>query len=555
MKNLKTLLFTSLLVLASCTGSKDDNSSTATATDKGTVTKKGGKNILTINLNSEPSSLHPIMSSDYVATQVQNLVLEPLVNLDEDTLEYHPGLAEKYTISEDGKTFTFTLRENLKWHDGTPLTTADILFTFDTYFDDRFKALSSRPYLTNIDKPIAIDERTIQFKVNNPFHGNFGYLTGICQPIPKHIYSDPKEKGIGLKLVGSGPYMLKEFRRGKRIILERNPNWWGNSVPRNAKWYEGIDEVHFKFIQEPAVQMEAFKKGKIDYIFNIRSNNFVKLATGKGWGTKFHKVKTQNKGPKRYSFAYFNLKKKLFQDVRVRKALNFAMNRPMIIKKFHHDLELPGTGPWASQSIYANPKVKALDFDLAQASALLKEAGWQDEDKNGILEKTIDGKKTEFRFTIQTANKEAMRYLTVYKEDLTKVGIHVDLNVTEWTSYVKLIDDRDFDMMLLGWGGGAIDLDPKQLWHCNNAKEGGSNYSSYCNKEVDRLIDVARETLKREERIPVLQKIYKMIAEDYPVISLWSPKYELYTHQDRVKKEKDTLTYGLGSQLWKVIPE
>ncbi len=226
------------------------------------------------------------------------------------------------------------------------------------------------------------------------------------------------------------------------------------------------------------------------------------------------------------------------------------MNRELMIEKFLFGMSSLATGPWYGQSVYASPNVKPILYDVQKATALFKEAGWVDTDGDQILDKVLNGKKTPMSFTIMTANQEVMKYLTMFKEDAKKAGVDINLKVVEWNSFIKLLDERNFDALNLGWSGGNINLDPKQIWHSASATAGGSNFIGYKNPKVDKLIDEARLIMDKKKRTKVLQEVYETIAEDAPYLFMFYTSNSLYAHTKRVKKTKDTLTYTLGTNFW-----
>jgi peptide/nickel transport system substrate-binding protein/microcin C transport system substrate-binding protein len=228
------------------------------------------------------------------------------------------------------------------------------------------------------------------------------------------------------------------------------------------------------------------------------------------------------------------------------------LNRPLMKDKFEYDLAELASGPVYIQSDYANPDVKPLPFDTQAALKILNAAGWTDSDKDGILDKTIAGKKTKLSFTILEPAQDYIKYLTVYKEDASKVGVEVNIKNVEWNSFIKLLDEKNFEAVRLAWTGGSVDWDPKQVWHTSSSNGAGSNFISYSNPEVDKLIDQARKLPQKEQRIPLLRKVHSLISNDYPYIFFFNTKYTLYGHTKRIKKPKDTFVYGVGQQYWTV---
>ncbi|MBL7716709.1 MAG: peptide-binding protein [Bdellovibrionales bacterium] len=507
---------------------------------------KGGTLIL--NLSSEPTTINPITSTDLPAQQVQSFIVESLMDRNADTYEFEPAIAESYKISDDGKVFTFKLRDGVTWHDGKPVTVEDVKFSFDVIFSDKYTTAHMRPYYEGIEKVEIVDAKTVKFTTKDKYFKNFEVAAGLSV-WPKHIYEDAeKGKNLNRELIGTGPYKLEKYEKGKRIVLKRNEKWWGASLPA-LKSQHNFGEIVMRFVTENNVAFEMLKKGDIDYE-ELTPEYYTEKAVGPEWGKKVLKVKTVNKGPKPYGFIGWNLTRPIFQDKKVRIALTHLVNRRLMIQKFRYGMADPATGPWHLASDYASKKVKPIEFDPKKALALLKEAGWEDTDKDGVLDKVIDGKKTRFEISVYTANPDALKYLTVFKEDAKQAGIVIDTKQLEWNSFVKLLDERKFDGMMLSWGAGSVDLDPKQIWHSASAVEKGSNFIGYKNPEVDKLIDEARVTMDKKKRIPILQKVYEVIAADAPYTFLFNDKNTLYGHTAKTKKPVDTFKYAVGTAYW-----
>lgn len=503
-----------------------------------------------LNLGKEPEKLNPITSTDYYASQVQGYAMESLLERNANTYEWEPLLAVEHKISDDMMTFEFTLRDGVKWQDGKPLTVEDVKFSFDVIFDPNFPTAHIRPYYESIEKAEIIAPNKIRFKAKNKYFGNFDSVAGLTV-VPKHIYgaSDKKAlKKLNKTLIGSGPYLLEKYEKGKRIVLQRNKNWWGNLADQQKPKYN-FEKIVMRFVSEESIALEMLKKGEIDFK-GLTPEDFMQKATGPKWGKDVFKVKTENKAPKSYNYIGWNLESELFKDKKVRVAMAHLMNRKLMIEKFKYNLSLPAVGPWHPSSIYASPKVSAIDFDTKKALKLLNEAGWKDSDKDMILDKVVNGKKYDFRMTIITANEDIMKYLTIYKEDAKKAGVEVNIKQVEWNTLLKLVDEKKFDAICLGWGGGSVDIDPKQIWHSSSAVKGGSNFISYKNSQVDKLIDEAREIGERDLRAEKFKVVYELIAEDAPYLFLFTEQYDLYAHTKKMKREADTYQYRVGLDYW-----
>src|SRR5690554_2547487 len=181
-----------------------------------------------MNIGNEPTTLHPLKgATDGSSNDIRAYVVESLLTRDIDTYEWKPALATSWEISEDKKTFTFKLRQGVKWHDGEPLTAADVKWSFDAIFDDQYKAIAIRPYYEGIEKVEIIDDYTVRFVAKTDYYQNFDTSAGLSI-LPKHFYEQEEDLGsayFNKHVVGTGPYKLTLYQRGSRVVLDRNEEW------------------------------------------------------------------------------------------------------------------------------------------------------------------------------------------------------------------------------------------------------------------------------------------------------------------------------------------
>jgi len=508
------------------------------------------KNEFHMNLNGEPSTLNPLTASDGYSNSVQRLVLDTLLTRDLDTFEWKPAVAESYKISPDGLTFTFKLRPGLVFSDGSPLTSADVKATFDAYFDPEQNAAHMRPNFELFEKVETPDPLTVIFKVKEKYFLNFEHAA-LIDILPAKYYKDPKSaKKLSLNIYGSGPYKLESFERGKEIVLTKNEKWWGYRPEARSPEYN-FDRIHLYFVDDETIALENFKRGRFDML-NPSPQTFELKLVGPDWGTKFIKVKAQNKTNSGYNYIGWNLRDPKFKDKRVRRALAYLLDRKLIIDKFFYGMRVEANGPIAVGRDDNDAGVAPIPFDIEKAKALLKEAGWRDSDKDGILDKTIDGKKVSLKITLLNASPSFEKFLTIFKEDALKAGVEIDIRSIEWNSLLKLLADKKYEAVALSWGAGNSDFDFKAIWHSESMQNGGFNDISYSNPLVDNLIEKQRRTLDRNERLKLSHQIFRIIADDAPYLFMFCNKYELYAHSARIWKPKDTFNYGIGNNYWKI---
>lgn len=497
------------------------------------------------NIQIEPTTLNPITSTDGYSVDVHSYIFESLLDVDEDTYDWRPLLATKWEISEDKTKFTFWLREGVKWHDGVELTAEDVKFSFDVNFDvERWKNAHKQFLYENIKSVKVLDKYKVEVEVKSKVYSNFDIVAGTMKILPKHFYAQQKKKSYFNKtLIGTGPYKLSAYYRGNRIVLEKNENWWARDIePYKKMW--NFPKVVLRWVSDGTVSLQMLKKGAFDFL-GLQPEDYVKKAVGPVWGKKVHKVKTKNNSPKGYCYIGMNFTDPILKDKKVRKALYHLVNRKLMIQKFEYNMSTPAVGPIYPSSPYANKSLKPVEFDPKKALALFNQAGWRDTDGDNILDK--NGKKLSLTI-LEPGRYE--KYLTIFKEDAKKAGVDIVIKKIEWNSFIKLVtDEKKFQMCRLCWSA-SIDWDPKQIWHSSSIK-GGSNFISYSNKEVDKLIDKARYIFDRNERIKVLSKVEKQIVDDVPYLFLTYKDSTLYAHTDRIQKERDTYKFTIGLSYWK----
>lgn len=517
----------------------------AAAVEPNRSAPQGG--VMNYNFDAEPESLHPIMAGDLYSTYFKEYVFDYLCVNSDQTWDLLPRLAERWEVSKDGLTFTFFLRKDAYFHNGENVTAEDVKFSFEAIREPKHQALNLVPYFEKFTKVEVVDKYTVKFTASETYFQNLTTLCTNMPILPKSVYGDiNKSVKMQKEAIGSGPYKLEKYDKGQSITLKKFDKWYGDKT-KEWKGYFNFNQVNFRFTKEDNILVERLKKGDLDFAY-LTVEGF-KKATGGPFGKKVFANKVENSQPKSYGFIGFNFKRDIFKDKNTRLAFAHLVNRDLMNKKFFNGWNYLATSPVYVKSEQAPPN-KPIEFDPKKAQELLAKAGWADSDKNGILDKTIDGKKVEFKVSLIYANKDSEKYWTIVKEDAKKAGIEIELKLLEWNSFVKNIDDKNFDMMAMGWGGGDVEDDPKQIWHSTSAGKGGSNYISYNNPEVDKLIDQARAELDKNKRKELFKKVYGAIADDVPYVFMFNRKYEYYANSAKMKKAAETFKYNFGYRSW-----
>ena len=511
---------------------------------------KGG--VFNYHLDAEPESLHPIMKGDLYTRYFNRYVQDVLCENDFNTWQFSPRLAESWTVSPNGLEFTFKIRKDAVFHNGQPVTADDVKFSLEAIRDPKHEALDMIPYYETFTKINVIDKQTIKFTAKEKYFQNLNSLCGLYV-IPKSVYGDITKSVKMLKeAVGAGPYQFVKYDRGQSITIKKFDKWYGNNI-QQWKGYFNFAQINFKVTQDDNIINERLKKGELDYVEFRSTDGFLKV-TGKPFkqsfkSEKFQTLAVKNDMPKSYGYIGFNFLDPILKDKNVRIAFSHLVNRELINQKFAEGLNNLATSP-VSVGTAQSPDRKPLEFSPVKAKQLLTAAGWTDSDKNGILDKVINGKKTEMKLSFIYANKDSEKQWTIVKEDCKKAGIELDLKLLEWNSFIKTVDERKMQLWTMGWGGGDVEGDPKQIFHSTSSGKGGSNYGSYSNPEVDKGIDQARGELDPKKRAALFKKVYGMIADDAPYVFMFNRKFEYYAISNKVKSPGDTFKYDFGYRTW-----
>ncbi len=466
------------------------------------------RDALVVHLESDPSTLNPILSTDSAASSVEKFVYESLLDRDNQTLELKPLLASDWQVADDHLTYTFTIRENVKWQDGSPFTVDDVVYSFERIRDPKIDAAQKRSYFADVVGVKKIDDKTIQFKYRRPYFKALEIIGGM-PIIPKHIFENGEDFNThpaGRNPVGTGPYRFKSWQTGTLITLERNSGYW-KEEPK-------ISGVVFKIIPSSNVALELLKKGALDFA-GLRSIQWEKQTQTPSFTKRFDKYRYWLPN---YSYIGWNSRKPYFADRRVRIAMTMMLDRKTILK----DL-LFGQGEIVSGNFYRygdayNEKVEPYAYDPAGARQLLDEAGWIDHDGDGIRDK--DGVPFSFTFLYPSGSRFSQSMGIIMREDFMRAGIEMKAQALEWTALLKFIHDRDFDAVSLAWAT-TFDEDPYQLWHSSQAEK-GSNFVGFENAEADKLIEAGRIEFDKSKRIEIYKKLHALIHEEEPYTFLFT---------------------------------
>lgn len=478
---------------------------------------KGGT--LRIFAGQYPQSFNYYLENNVLSAEIFGALYESLLSTDPVTAEYIPGLAEKWTISDDKKTFTFWIDERAQWSDGSPVTAEDVAWTF--------KAIMAPENLTGVHKvslevfeqPEVLGVRKIRFTANKVHWRNLGAV-GSMAILPKHAWEKRDFNKVNFSFpVVSGPYQLAEIEEGISVRLTRRTNWWAGVQQRN-KNIANFDTLFFRFFAERNNAFEAFKKGMIDLFPVYTSRLWIKETGGeaflKNWIVK---QKVANHRPVGFQGFAMNMRREPFTDVRVRKALAHLLDRETMNRTLMYDQYFLHRSYYEDLYTEKNPCTNPdLDFNPEKARALLKDAGWVVNPETGMLEK--DGSPLVLRFL--TRDPTADKFLAIYAEDLKDVGIRLEIDKKDWAAWSKDMDEYNYDMTWAAWGAGLF-KDPEGMWASREAeRRSGNNITGFKNENVDALIEKQKELFDVEARHAIVREIDRIVAAEVPYVLLWN---------------------------------
>ena len=491
---------------------------------------------------------------------VQNLVYESLLNLHPTSLDWMPGLATHWQVSSDRMTYRFRLNPNARWSDGQPVIADDIVATWMLMMDKGLQDPSAQLVFEKFAKPVAESKYIVRVASKVLNWRNFLYFSGM--PLyPAHVLKNIdgarylKEYNYKM-LPGTGPYIVNEsdIDRGNRITIRRRQDYWAANERRNIGT-GNFDEIEQIAVRDDNLAFEMFKRGDLDYHYVfvprqwVQEMNFDRVQRGLA-----QKRKVFNDAPKATVGIAINTRKEPWGDIRVRRAFAHLLNRELLIEKILFNEAFPKNSHFFGS--YANPTNPTNPYDPKTAISLLAEAGWKDRDAQGRLVR--NGRPLSVELLYYREDHEPA--FTIYQEDLRKVGITLNLRRVTFETAVRLVDDRQFDLAYLGYGGLLLP-NPETQFHSSLAdQKATNNVTGLKSPRIDALLkeyDVEFDQAKREA---IIREIDGIAANEQHWILTWeaTPPYRLAYSNKFATPDSYLTRYGDNRDpmsLWWVDPE
>ncbi len=489
--------------------------------------KTGGT--LNLIVQPEPPSINLGSSKLGPVSFVGSKIYEGLISLS-PKLEPIPKLAESWTISPDGKTYTFKLRQGVLWHDGKPFTSADVLFSFQKYLPVTFAR--TKLIMEQVESITAPDANTVVFKLKNTYPAFMMIFEATGGTImPKHLYegvTDYRTTQVNNTIVGTGPFKIGEWRRGAYIRLVKNTAYWDKGKPY-------LENIYFHIVPDAVGRSIAFESGKVDAIRAGDVENFEIARLAAAPGTALSKAGWEFLQP--IGFLNMNLRNKPLDDKRFRQAIAHALDRQFIVKNIFSTFGEQVNGPFANTYAFKDASVETkYAYDPAKAKALLDEMG---------LKPNADGVRAELRLLPLPYGETWQRLAEYTRERLGSVGIKTTIVATDVPGWFSRLSSGDFDLaynFVYQLGDPSIGINQTYL-STNQLNRGtAANVDGYVNTDIDALMVKADHATKREERAKLYSQIQKTLSQDLPI--LWTHQMVMPTVYRT--KVKDLITTGLG---------
>ncbi|MGD0214112.1 MAG: ABC transporter substrate-binding protein [Terriglobales bacterium] len=512
---------------------------------------------LTIGQRSEPKTLNPATATDAISREVIGRLMGDLIEINRSSQQTEPALAKSWKISPDGRTFTLQLRKGIRFSDGHPFDADDVVFSFTVYMDEAVDS-PQRDLLIIDGKPIAvtkIDPYTVRFTLPRPYAAAERLFDGLAM-LPKHLLEKPYREGHfaqawslnaqAFEIAGLGPFRLKQYVPGQRIVVERNPYYW--KVDRENQRLPYLDELVFLFVGTEDAQVMRFEAGETDIISRLSAENYNLLAREKS------RIGSQlaDMGPSlEYNFLLFNLNdlggKKLeevsgkqvwFRDLKFRQAVSAAVDRESIVRLVYG---ARGAALWGNvgpgNKLWINAAIPHPARSVEIARQLLKSAGYSWNSAGQLLDSR--GRPIEFSIVTNSSNGQRMKMATLLQEDLAHLGMQVHVVPLEFRALIdRVFQSFDYDAAIMGLGGGDADPNPEMnvwtyagtshLWHLGEAQP-----ATDWERELDQLMQQQMITLDYAKRKQLYDRAQQLIAENLPFIFLGTPNI-LATASSRV---------------------
>ncbi len=483
-----------------------DESGTGTPVDGGVLRRR---------LIGDPSTLNAILQTGVPEQQVLQYVSRNLLDFD-SRLRLVPGLAEKWEVSADGRAFTFSLRREAAWQDGTPVTAADAVFTLKKIVEKETPAPVIKPLFTELVSAEALGEKSFRVRFRKADANQA--MAFVLPLLPEKRFARKRfvKAADNRAPFANGPYRFVSWKPQESIELARNDRYWG---PRGH-----FDRIVFKILPDNSTAWRALVEDGLDETW-IDQALKERSAADPLFAVCCRIVEYYDLD---YNYIALNNRSPLFSDARVRRALTMLLDRASIVRGLYHGSARIISGPWAPDSPAYDASVAPLPYEPAAAAKLLDEAGWRDTNGDGIRDR--NGRDLAFDLLVSSGSLIGQQIDEVLAASARNAGIQIRVRPLEWAAYVERLDRGEFEAVSGAWSASADpNPDPFPLWHSSQVPPEGANSSFYSSPEADRWMEQARAETDEKRRVALYHRLHAFFRDEAPAI--WvvnaSKKYAL----------------------------
>jgi peptide/nickel transport system substrate-binding protein len=506
---------------------------------------------LVVAERSEPKTLNPVMAVDNVSREVIGLMMADLVHINRESQRTEPALALACDRSPDGRRYVVHLRQGLQFSDGYPFDADDVLFTFQVYLDENIRS-PQRDLLMVGGKPVSVskqDSHTVVFEFSEPY-GPGDRLFDSLAILPRHLLMKPYMEGKLSKvwdlntasgeIAGLGPFRLKQYVPGQRLVLERNPYYWKQDPAGQHLPY--LNSIIFEYVGSEDAQVLRFQSGAADVISRISARNF-EILSRDAHGSR----KLVDAGPSlEYNFLFFNLndlsrknlpqietKQAWFRNVNFRRAVSAIIDRESIVRLVYVGRAAPiWTHVTPGNKLWATSSVPALPRSMERARSLLASAGFSWNGSGQLIDHS--GRAVEFSIITNAGNSERMEMATMIQQDLEQAGIAARVVSLEFRSILeRILNSFDYEACVLGLASGDVDPGSEMsvwpsggsthLWDLSGRDPNHRAPVESWQAEIDRLMAAQMGSADAAERKRLYDRVQQLVAGNLPIVPLVSP--------------------------------
>jgi microcin C transport system substrate-binding protein len=497
---------------------------------------------------------------------ISELVYERLLDLHPTTLEFIPRLATHWQISPDKMTYRFRLDPNARFSDGTPVTAEDVVASWVFHTDKSLQDLFFYTEFNKLEKPVVESKYIVRIRAKRLNWMDF-LMASSLRVFPAHVLKNLDGatylRDYNFKLLpGTGPYTVtdEDIRKGTSVSIRRRKDHWAERYRANIGQFN-FDEQRYTVVRDQNLAFEQFKRGDLDYYsVNISQQWVQEFTFDDVQRGAVVKRKVFNNYPAVTQFLAFNTRRQPWDDVRVRKAFALLLNRGQLIKTLFFDEYLP-LNSYYPGTIYENPSNPKNEYNPQEALKLLSDAGWDTRDGQGRLTRNGQPLQIELLYS----DKGSERWLTVYQQDLRKVGIGFNLRLVNPETRFKMMMQRQFDLISGAWGVGSVFPIPRPMFHSETADvQNTNNISGFKDKRLDELTRQYEVEFDAAKRASLVREIDGIVTNQHHYVMEWYLPSHRFAYWNKFGMPQGTLSRmgdELGSlapgipQLWWVDPQ